>query len=408
MSEQNDWKDPHTEYQWPGTPSGTQNTSGGTEPPRPSGDALRDVCDSVSRGVNRAMESVAPAVEKAMRQVGPAVDTAMKKMDTAFSEASARRAARPYRPQAPGTMSKGIQGGLMIFGGVFIGAIAIAMAVPLAIVVTPFTLFGTVPLFLSAVSLLSGGSRVFHYNQLYKRYLSAIGDRKMCELESLSQAMQTPRRRVIKDLQKLAAKGYFKELYFSPDRSCIMLDRAVYATYMQASSRPPRTAKAQKEEAPVGTLEESRRFLAEMADIRSRVENSEMAQKIGHLEDTAGKIFRFVEEHPEREPEVGKFLRYYLPTTIKLLRVYDEMDAQNIEGETISAAMQNIHTSLDTINAAFEKLLDGLFQRSAMDINAEISVMQSMLKQEGLAGEDGLTMDIPDADEDDGIPQLRL
>ncbi|MDO5602705.1 MAG: 5-bromo-4-chloroindolyl phosphate hydrolysis family protein [Oscillospiraceae bacterium] len=406
MSEQKDWNDQHTEYQWPGTPPGTQNTPHGPAQ-QPGGDPLRDVCDSVSRGVSKAMESVGPAVEKAMRQVGPVVDNAMKKMDSAFSEASARRAARPYRPQAAGTMSKGIQGGLMIFGGVFLTAISLSAAIPLAIVLNPFTLLVTVPLFLGSVSLITGGGLVFHYNQLYKQYLAVMGERKMCEVETLAQMLQKSRRTVIKELQKLAAKGYFKELYFSPDRSCVMLDRSVYETYMQAASRPARAPKKeQKEEA--GTLDESRRFLAEMTDIRSRVENAEMAAKIKHLEETAGKIFRFVEEHPEREPEVGKFLRYYLPTTLKLLRVYDEMDAQDIEGETINSAMQNIHASLDTINAAFEKLLDGLFQRSAMDINAEISVMQSMLKQEGLAGEDGLTMNIPAPDEEEGTPQLRL
>ena len=41
---------------------------------------------------------------------------------------------------------------------------------------------------------------------------------------------------------------------------------------------------------------------------------------------------------------------------------------------------------MDTINIAFENLLDSLFEDAAMDVSTDISVLQTMLKQEGLTG----------------------
>ena len=65
------------------------------------------------------------------------------------------------------------------------------------------------------------------------------------------------------------------------------------------------------------------------------------------------------------------------------------MDAQPIGGENIQKAKAEIEATLDTLNAAFEKLLDNLFQDTAWDVSSDISVLNTMLYQEGLQ-EDGL------------------
>ena len=50
---------------------------------------------------------------------------------------------------------------------------------------------------------------------------------------------------------------------------------------------------------------------------------------------------------------------------------------------------QEIEKTMDTLNTAFEKLLDELFQDTAWDLSSDISVLNTMLAQEGLT-EDGL------------------
>ena len=89
-------------------------------------------------------------------------------------------------------------------------------------------------------------------------------------------------------------------------------------------------------------------------------------------------------------PELKKMMDYYLPMTVKLLNAYADMDAQPVQGETIQASKREIEDTLDTLNLAFEKLLDSVFQDTAMDVSSDISVLQTLLAQEGLV-EDELT-----------------
>jgi 5-bromo-4-chloroindolyl phosphate hydrolysis protein len=100
------------------------------------------------------------------------------------------------------------------------------------------------------------------------------------------------------------------------------------------------------------------------------------------------KIFDRVERHPEIIPDLKKLMEYYLPMTVKLLRAYADMDMQPVQGETIQSAKREIEDTLDTINEAFEKLLDDLFADTAMDVSSDISVLNTLLAQEGLTGDD--------------------
>ena len=57
-------------------------------------------------------------------------------------------------------------------------------------------------------------------------------------------------------------------------------------------------------------------------------------------------------------------------------------------GETPQAALRReIREALGTINEAFDRLLDSLFQDMAWDISSDISVMKTMMAQDGLTGQ---------------------
>ena len=113
-----------------------------------------------------------------------------------------------------------------------------------------------------------------------------------------------------------------------------------------------------------------------------------MSEKLYRLEDVVRRIFGQVKEHPEQLPELRRFLDYYMPTTLKLVETYEELDGQPSEGENIRKAKAEIEKTLDTINQAFENLFDSLFAHTAVDISSDISVLKTLLKQEGLTGSD--------------------
>ena len=83
-----------------------------------------------------------------------------------------------------------------------------------------------------------------------------------------------------------------------------------------------------------------------------------------------------------------RFANYYLPTTLKLLNAYDRMAAQKISGENVSGSMQRISAMLDAAADAYRRQLDALFANQALDIETDITVLETMLKREGLSGGD--------------------
>jgi len=126
----------------------------------------------------------------------------------------------------------------------------------------------------------------------------------------------------------------------------------------------------------------------EMARLYNSIKEPAVRQKISRLMQISDKIVEDAIHDPSDVPQIKKFLSYYLPTTIKLLNAYDRMDAQGIQGKNISGTMQSIEEMLDTAIAAYEKQLDSLFANQALDIETDISVMNSMLAREGLSGKD--------------------
>ena len=100
------------------------------------------------------------------------------------------------------------------------------------------------------------------------------------------------------------------------------------------------------------------------------------------------KIFERAQEHPEVIPDLKRLMNYYLPMTIKLLDAYEDMDQQPVQGENIRSSKKEIEDTLDTLNIAFEKLLDSIFKDTAWDVSSDISVLHSVLAQEGLTEDD--------------------
>ncbi len=113
------------------------------------------------------------------------------------------------------------------------------------------------------------------------------------------------------------------------------------------------------------------------------IPDESLSDCIDRMEKASADIFAFIAEHPEKAPQIRKFMNYYLPTTLKLLNSYQRLAAQSTKGETITSTMFNISGMMHTVATAFEKQLDSLFADEAMDVSADISVFETLLKQEG-------------------------
>ena len=112
-----------------------------------------------------------------------------------------------------------------------------------------------------------------------------------------------------------------------------------------------------------------------------------MSQKLATLEDIMIRIFEQIKKNPANVSDVQKMMKYYLPSTRKLIDTYRELDGQPSYGDNnVANTKKEIENSLDVINEAFGKLFDDMFEDAAWDISTEISTMKTMLAKEGLTG----------------------
>lgn len=128
--------------------------------------------------------------------------------------------------------------------------------------------------------------------------------------------------------------------------------------------------------------------IREMKRLNDSIKDETISRQIDRLEEVSGKIFDCVKADPEKLPQIRKFMNYYLPTTLKLLGSYQRLSAQNVKGENITSTLFNIAGMMHTVADAFEKQLDSLYAEEAMDISADITVFETLLKQEGFVDED--------------------
>ena len=134
-------------------------------------------------------------------------------------------------------------------------------------------------------------------------------------------------------------------------------------------------------------IQDRDRAVSEMRRLNDAIEDPTLSAQIDHLEEITKKIISYVVEHPQKLSQIRKFMNYYLPTTLKLLNAYDRMGSAGVSGTNIDGTMGKIETMMDTVTKAFDKQLDALFGDEALDISTDITVMENLLAQEGLTGE---------------------
>ena len=113
-----------------------------------------------------------------------------------------------------------------------------------------------------------------------------------------------------------------------------------------------------------------------------------MTGKLERLDAILEQLFEALKKQPDQVEELDQFMEYYLPTTVKLVTSYQEFAAVEFPGDNVKRAKKEIRHTLDTINGAFEKLLDDFYQDKTFDVLSDASVLQSMLAREGLTASD--------------------
>jgi len=155
---------------------------------------------------------------------------------------------------------------------------------------------------------------------------------------------------------------------------------------------PGKTEFIEAPEEPVSTgdekadalIAEGRVAVIEMRGLRDSIPDESVQKKIDDIIFVIESIFAKVVEDSKCYKQVRRFADFYLPTTIKLLHTYDRFSRSGAEGDNISGTMGRIDNALGTIHDSYVNFFDSLFEHQALDVETDILVLESMLKNEGL------------------------
>ncbi|WP_051538084.1 5-bromo-4-chloroindolyl phosphate hydrolysis family protein [Butyrivibrio proteoclasticus] len=248
------------------------------------------------------------------------------------------------------------------------------------------------------------GDKKLKLSSKYYQYGNRLWGKEYFKVSDLAKVVMKSDDEVRKDLKNMIKMGYLPRAKFDSTETTLMITDDAYQLYLGAEKdRVEREAKELKRDTLIKKsaevpgnlppkvreiLRDGQEYIAFVKSINDVIpDTDEMSTKLYHLEDIMNKIFEQVKKEPQSADELHKLMNYYLPTTKKLLQAYIELDKQNHEGENISQTKKEIESAIDTINMAFENLLDSLFQDMAWDISSDISVMKTMLAQDGLTTE---------------------
>lgn len=293
--------------------------------------------------------------------------------------------------QSSGGIAK-IVAGAVVSGGSFMIAGASVLMGPMVpgLILVPMgaALLG----FAGGIGLIFSGAGDMNMVKRFGAYRKTLGNKTQCSLEKLAAAVDRDVKFVRKEVTKMIERGWFTQGHLDKEKTLLITSHETYQNFEASrlefekrqreaameAQKDPRDARLQE------VLDKGNAFVAQIRKCNDDIPGEEISSKMDRMEEIVRRIFRRAETNPEIVPDLKKLMDYYLPMTVKLLTAYADMDAQPVQGETILTAKREIEDTLDTLNLAFEKLLDDLFRDTALDVSSDITVLQTLLAQEGL------------------------
>ena len=216
-------------------------------------------------------------------------------------------------------------------------------------------------------------------------YADSVDYHKGLPVSMLADLTHQKPKKVHKRLQKYIHKGWLNA-WLDDETETLYLTAEDY----RAAKEKAATAAAQPQPEKVETgddplnLDTARRFAAVLEKEQQLMQDAQAREELAAMHKTTTAICDWLEAHPESQPKTRRFAEYYIPTTLKLLHTYNDVQGQ--QGENAETIRRDIAGILHTLNQAYENLYNNLLSDVAMDISSEIAALQGMLANDGLTG----------------------
>ena len=219
-------------------------------------------------------------------------------------------------------------------------------------------------------------------------YADSVDYHKGLPVSMLADLTHQKPKKVHKRLQKYIRKGWLNA-WLDDKTDTLYLTAEDYRAAQEAlAAERTRPAPQPEQEAAPETplnLETARRFAKVLEQEQQLMQDAQGAEELAHMQKTTEAICDWLETHPESLPKARRFAEYYIPTTLKLLHTYNDVQGQ--KGDNAESIRRDIAGILHTLNQAYSNLYDNLLSDVALDVSSEIAALQGMLANDGLTGE---------------------
>lgn len=248
--------------------------------------------------------------------------------------------------------------------------------------------------------LLKKGNKNRRLVRHFRQICTLMGTKEYISTKELCDTMHCQKGELLTDITAMINKSMLRQGHLDENGTCLMVTNSCYDQYraLLANQKEQQLAeqKAREQLEASGLTPEYQQMLTECESYIQKIHQCNLdlpgeviTEKLNRLETVVTRILAEAKKRPKEAAALRKFMDYYMPTTWKLLDAYRSFEQEPIQSDNIIRTKKEIEETLDTINTAFEKLLDDLFQTTAWDISSDISVLQTMLAQEGLTKQAG-------------------
>ena len=208
---------------------------------------------------------------------------------------------------------------------------------------------------------------------------------KGLSVEMLADLTHQTKKKALKKLRSYIHKGWLNA-WLDDETETLYLTAEDYRAAKEAATAAaaqPQPEKTETGDTPLN-LDTARRFAAVLEKEQQLMQDAQAREELAAMHKTTTAICDWLEAHPESQPKTRRFAEYYIPTTLKLLHTYNDVQGQ--QGENAETIRRDIAGILHTLNQAYENLYNYLLSDVAMDISSEIAALQGMLANDGLTG----------------------
>lgn len=329
----------------------------------------------------------------------------------------------------------GKTGGILriVFGSIGLGTFSVTALANLIYWAFQQTVTAAVPvvvtglLALACGGFVSKGCKILGRLKRAERYAKLGGKRHYLELEDIARNTGRSLKKVRADVRRMLQLGIFPEGHMDSQESCLILDDETWQQYKLtqkewesrkgleadggavqnragAAGKSGSTYDGMSRSGAAGQnggqpgseldaqaaqiVREGQAYMDRLRDLNIEIPGEVISNKLYELDYLLTRIFAVIRQRPENSSQMRKFMEYYLPTTVKLVESYADFDKAGVQGDNITSAKAEIEKTMDTINQAFEKLLDDFYRSAAMETTADAQVLKTLLAQDGYTKSD--------------------